>query len=287
MNRKPDAGPAALAVALILALVAGPALADALDRIAERGTIRLGVRESSAPFSYVDADGEAQGLAVALCDRVVESVRARLGLKALAAEVVVVDSTTRFEALADGRVDLHCGPMTQTLARREEIDFSIPYFMDGVGAALRREGVQDVAALAGEPIGALAGTTAVGVAESFGGPGGSPVVAFESHEAGLRALGRGEIDVYFGDQGLLLHQLQVLKTEDRLIPIRVIADQFSYEPYSLAIAAGERRLRLEVDRALSQAFLSQAVFADIEAALGAFEMSEFASFLYVLVALPE
>ena len=278
---------ALLSAGLMLSLAAGPALADALDRIAERGTIRFGVRDASAPFSYVDEAGAAKGLAVALCRRVAESLRARLGLDALDVEFVTVDSKTRFAALADGRVDVHCGPMTQTLSRREAIDFSIPYFMDGVGAALRREGVQDVAALAGEPVGALAGTTAIDVAGSWAAPSGAPIVEFESHEAGLRALGRGEIDVYFGDQGLLLHQLQQLKAEDRLIPIRVIADQFSYEPYSLAMPGGERRLRLEVDRALSQAFLSQAVFADIEASLGAFEMSELAAFLYVLVALPE
>ena len=41
------------------------------------------------------------------------------------------------------------------------------------------------------------------------------------------------------------------------------------------------------DRALSAAFLSQAVFDDIEAEFGAFELSELAAFLYVLVALPE
>lgn len=277
---------ATLAVFAVI-LAAGPALADALDRIAERGTIRLGVRGASAPFSYVDGDGAAKGLAVLLCGRVAESLRGRLGLETLDVEYVTVDSKTRFEALADGRVDVHCGPMTQTLERREAIDFSIPYFMDGVGAALRRDGVQDVAALAGQQVGALAGTTAVAVAASWAAPGGSRVVEFESHEDGLRALGRGEIDVYFGDQGLLLHQLQLLKAEDRLIPIRVPPDQYSYEPYSLAMPGGERRLRLEVDRALSQAFLSQVVFEDIQASLGEFELSELAAFLYVLVALPE
>ena len=198
-----------------------------------------------------------------------------------------MNAETRFSAVEDGLVDVHCGPMTQTLARRERLDFSIPYFMDGIGAALRRDGVQDLSALAGQPVGALAGTTAVAMAAEWGGPGGSPVLRFDSHRAGLEALARGEIDAYFGDQGLLLHQLSVLKREDRLVPIRVLPDQFSYEPYSLAMAAGERRLRLEVDRALSAAFLSQAVFDDIEAELGAFDLSEFASFLYVLVALPE
>lgn len=215
------------------------------------------------------------------------SIGGRLGGASLDVSFVAVTSESRFAAIRDGKVDIHCGPMTQTLSRRETLDFSIPYFMDGVGVALRREGAQDVATLDGAPVGALTGTTAVAVAERWASRGGSPIEMFDRHEDGLRALGRGEIDAYFGDQGLLLHQLGALKREDRAIPIRVTADQFSYEPYSLAMKAGERRLRLEVDRALSAAFLSQEVFADIEAALGEFEMSDFAAFLYVLVALPD
>lgn len=272
---------------LLLALLAPPALADALDRIGETGTIRIGVREAAAPFSYIDADGAPAGLAIALCDRVVDALAARLGRDAIAKDYVTVDTDTRFDALAEGRVDLHCGPMTASLSRRETLDFSIPYFMDGIGAALRRDGVQAVEDLDGQPVGALTDTTAVELAGEVAGAGGSPVVIFESHRAGLEALGRGEIDVYFGDQGLLLHQLDELKREDRAIPIRVIEDQFSYEPYSLAMKGGERRLRLEVDRALSTIYLDGTIFDLIDATFGEFQLSELAAFLYVLVALPE
>ena len=274
---------------MCLALLVAPQIvqADAIDRIKNSETIRLGVRMASAPFSYRNDQGQADGLAVALCRRVAKALKERLELDALAIEYVYVNSNTRFSALKDEVVDLHCGPMTQTLRRRAEIDFSVPYFMDGVSAALRREGVQDVAELNGQPVGALRGTTAVPLARQFAEPVGSEVIEFPSHEKGLRALGRGEIDAYFGDQGLLLYQLSVLKAEDRLIPIAIAPEQFSYEPYSIAMNAGERRLRLEVDRALSQIFLSRVIFNDIEDAFGEFEMSEVAALLYVLVALPE
>lgn len=282
-----NAGFGALLMLAAAGAAGAAANADQLDRIEETGTIRLGVREASAPFSYVDAAGTPAGLAVSLCRRAADAIGKRLGGGPLKVEFVTVDSETRFSAILGGEVDIHCGPMTATLTRRETLDFSIPYFMDGVGVALRRDGAQDVADLAGAPVGALANTTSVEIAAKWAKRGGSELREFVSHEDGLRALGRGEIDAYFGDQGLLLHQLGVLKREDRLIPIRVTQDQFSYEPYSLAMKAGEGRLRLEVDRALSAAFLSQDVFSDIETALGDFEMSDFAAFLYVLVALPE
>ncbi|MEM1277754.1 MAG: amino acid ABC transporter substrate-binding protein [Pseudomonadota bacterium] len=277
----------AVAVLLAFLLPAQLALADALERIVDRETIRLGVRMSSAPFSYKDENGQPAGLAVSLCQRVAQAIKQEYKLKELTIEYVYVNSKSRFSAIDEEVVDMHCGPMTQTLQRRKELDFSIPYFMDGISPALRRDGVQDVAELDGQPVGALKGTTAVPLAQLMAEPVGSKVIAFDSHEQGLRALGRGEIDIYFGDQGLLLYQLSVLKAEDRLIPITVLPEQFSYEPYSIAMKGGERRLRLETDRALSRIFLSRVVFEDIEKAFGTFEMSEVAAFLYVLVALPE
>lgn len=275
-----------LIAGFVVASLSPPALADALDRIESEATIRFGVRAASAPFSFRDETGAAAGLAVALCDRVALALERRMG-QPLAVEYVTVDAASRFTAITGGEVDVHCGPMTATLTRRETLDFSVPYFMDGIGVALRREGPQDVGDLGAGAVGALGGTTSVEVARRWGDPGGSPLVEFASHEDGLRALGRGELDAYFGDQGLLLHQLGVLKREDRLIPIRVMDDQFSYEPYALAMKAGEGRLRLEVDRALSEIFLSQEIFTEVEAALGDFQMSELAAFIYVLVALPD
>lgn len=268
-------------------LAAFPAAADVLEDIAERGTIRLGVRDAAAPFSYTDETGAPSGLAVTLCHRVVASIKTQLDLDKLEIEYVIVDPLTRFVALENGETDLNCGPTTATLARRTEVDFSIPYFMDGIGAALRRDGVQDIEDLKGQPIGALAGTTSVPFAQSIGQEAGSPLIEFADYKAGLTALAEGRVDVFFGDQGLLLYQVGELKQADRLTPIKVIDDQYSFEPYALAMRAGEHKLRIEVDRALSAIYRSQEIFDDIEAALGAFEMSELTALIYALMALPE
>ncbi|MEM9043439.1 MAG: amino acid ABC transporter substrate-binding protein [Pseudomonadota bacterium] len=276
-----------VAALTLTVLVPRSGSADALDLIANREAIRLGVRLASPPFSYKDERGLPAGLAVRLCQRVARILQTKLDLEKLDIEYIFVNSETRFEALLNEEVDLHCGPMTQTLSRRELLDFSIPYFMDGASAALRRDGVQDVAELSGQPVGALQGTTSVTLATRLAEPAGSIVRQFSSHREGLEALGRGEIDIYFGDHGLLLYQLSVLKAEDRLIPITVAPEQFTYEPYSLAMPAGERRLRLETDRALSQIFLSEVIFTDIQEAFGSFDMSDLAKFIYVLVSLPE
>lgn len=275
-------------LAVLSALIGWTANADVLDEISARGEIRFGVRMAAAPFSFIDDQGEASGLAVSLCRRVAKSLSRRLGKPQLATTFVPVDSVSRFTAIATGKVDVHCGPMTASLSRRETLDFSIPYFIDGIGIALRDgsdvDGIED---LSGQTVGALSGTTSVMLAGKIGKSVGSQVQEFPSHRAGLTALAQGEIAIYFGDQGLLLHQVATLKSENPDMQISLTSDQYSYEPYSLSMRTGERRLRLEVDRALSEVYLSQEVFDDIEAALGKFQMSELASILYVMVALPE
>ena len=274
-----------LAGLFALAPVAGHT--DALDEITERGTVRLGVRADAPPFSHLDAEGQPTGLAVALCLRVVRALQQRLELDELTVDYVQVDSRSRFDRLTSRAVDLHCGPMTATLARREIVDFSIPYFMDGVSAALRADGVEDLAQLSGQPIGVLAGTTAVDLAKGYGEVAGSALIEFTSHSDGLMALGDGLIEAYFADQGLLLYQMGRFESTGGSAAIKVLDDQFSYEPYAIAMPLGEHRLRIEVDRALSATFRSDEIFDEIEAAMGPFEMSGLTALIYALVALPE
>ena len=48
-------------------------------------------------------------------------------------------ATDRFDALAQGRIDLLCGAATATLERRRQVAFSIPIFPSGIGALVRED----------------------------------------------------------------------------------------------------------------------------------------------------
>ena len=73
-------------VALALACLAVPLPAHAgptLDRIKASGTIQMGYREDSAPFSYKDRDGRIRGYSVELCEKAAAEIgRAAGALKA-------------------------------------------------------------------------------------------------------------------------------------------------------------------------------------------------------------
>lgn len=280
------AGAGLVAAAICVWIGAAPAAADALDGMRERGTIRLGYRLDAPPFSYRDGEEKPTGLAVALCASLARHIGKALAMPDLAIDWVPVTAQTRFPAVREGRVDLHCGPTTQTIARRETLDFSIPYFIAGAGVVFRKGGAESLSDLHEEPVGVLAGTTteqlAPGLLEKHGAH--SPVVAFPSHVHGLQALQNGEIEAYIGDQSILYYQLGRMAP---LAPLTVSPELYSFEPYALTMARGETGLRILVDQGLSRIYRSGEIYDHIREAMGRVNLSPLTEAVYEVVAIPE
>lgn len=276
----------AITFAAISALLAGQAAADVLERIEDTGVIRLGVRTDAPPFSYVSQLGEPDGLAVSLCRDAAKEIKSQLGLETLKVEYVEVTAATRFEKLASGETDLHCGPTTATLSRRETLDFSIPYFIDGSSVVFRSGYIEVVDDLNGETVGVLAGTTTEGIVGQLSETRilDLTINTYQTHVEGLTALEEGDVAAYFGDQAILRYQLGEMRPA---IPLKFSPNQFSFEPYALTMKRGEARLRLAVDRALSKTFASGAIFTHINASMGEVTLSDLALAVYQVVTLPD
>ena len=274
-----------LAACLALCLTS-PASADALDDILERGIVKLGVRGSAPPFAYLDERGQPAGLAVRLCNRVVQLIAEHQNTK-LGIDYTVLDAKKRFPALINRETDIHCGPASATLTRRETLDFSLIYFVDGAAAAVRPDGdFSTIFETKGGTFGVLAGTTTMGVVQDLVKRNNIDVEikSFDSHGAGLSELAVGEIDVYFGDQAILFFQIEA---QDLIGKVNVVEDVLSFEPYALVMKRGEHRLRLAVDRALSKIYESGLIYQMILQELGDYPLSTEAKTLYLVVGLPE
>ena len=63
---------------------------DTLKKIKETGTITLGYRESSVPFSFLDAQQKPVGLSMDICQAIVEKVKQQLNLPKLEVKEVAV-----------------------------------------------------------------------------------------------------------------------------------------------------------------------------------------------------
>lgn len=270
---------AACAVAFLT--IVSPALAQraqapatTLDRIKAAGRIRLGYRADAQPFAFRDGSGNAAGYSVALCLKVADAIKTRLSLATLGVEWVPVTVADRFTAVQQGQVDLLCGAETVTLARRQDVAFSLPIFPGGIGALLRKDSparLREV--LAGRPpsnpvwrgsagqllqtqtFSVVAGTTAepwlAGKLSEFKLT--AKVAPVAGYDAGVQGVLDRSAHVFFGDRAILLDAAARSPSASKLM---VLDRLFTYEPVALVLARGDEDFRLAVDRALSALYAS-------------------------------
>lgn len=271
-----------LAVAIValpaLSAVGGPdqATAQTLERVKETKALRIGHRADARPFSYVDEAGQPAGYVVDICRAVAAGLRQQLGLSEMKTEFVEVGAGDRFQAVAEGRIDLLCGSSTVTLSRRRIVSFSLPTFITGVSAALRADASSFlkevlsgrrptaaprtlvVEAFRDRIFGVRAGSTAEAWLEKNlrSLAVSASLVKVDDYAMGLEMTARGEIDAFFGDRAILLE----LIVQGQNAGFLDLGERYlTYEPYALALARGDEEFRLAVDRELSGLFGSGAV----------------------------
>ena len=122
-----------LSMVAAASFAAAPALAQeptgTLKKIKDTGTVTLGHRESSVPFSYYDDKQQPVGYAMDLCYRIADAVKKELRLDKLEVKLNPVTSATRIPFITNGTVDLECGSTTNTLERQKQVAFTITHFV--------------------------------------------------------------------------------------------------------------------------------------------------------------
>jgi polar amino acid transport system substrate-binding protein len=126
---------AGFGLGLSLVLGAGVAHADAtLDRIKDRGLVRVGVILSGPPFGWVDPQSRQPA---GFAPDIGAEIARQLGVKA---ELIEVTPPNRVQFLQQGKVDLLIASMQWTEERAQILTFvPTPYDQSG-GAAVARKG---------------------------------------------------------------------------------------------------------------------------------------------------
>lgn len=123
---------AAIAAALIASPVFATELTGTLKKVKESGTITLGHRDASIPFSYFgDNPEQPVGYSHDLQLKVVEALKQQLDLPDLKVRYNLVTSQTRIPLVQNGTVDLECGSTTNNIERQQQVDFSVGIFEVG------------------------------------------------------------------------------------------------------------------------------------------------------------
>jgi glutamate/aspartate transport system substrate-binding protein len=280
---------AAVALTLLLSCpLQAQELQGTLQKIKASGTITIGFREQSVPFSFLGADGKPTGYSIDLCQRVVAGLQQQLGLPKLDVKWVAVTPDTRIPALVLGTIDLECGSTTNTLSRQEQVDFSHMTFVDGSSLLLKKgAGIAGLQDLGAKRIAVIPGTTTEKALREALQKAliTAQIIPVKDHREGLAALEGDTADAYVSDRTILIGLAVTSQDPGKFA---LFEQYLSYEPYGLMVRRGDAPFRLGVNRVLSYLYRSgeiAQIYARWFGKLGA--PSNLLLAMYTLHALPE
>ena len=151
---------AAILAALLVPSAYAEDLTGTLKSIKDTGTITLGYRESSIPFSYLDDNQRPVGFAMDICYKVVDAIKSELKLDKLEVKLNPVTSSTRIPLLANGTIDLECGSTTNNAERQKQVSFTNTHYLTASRFVSKKANKLDmIDDLKGKSVVSTAGTT--------------------------------------------------------------------------------------------------------------------------------
>ncbi|HEX5802286.1 MAG TPA: amino acid ABC transporter substrate-binding protein [Azospira sp.] len=236
-------------LALLLSIaIAGVARAEpVLDRIAKSGVVNIGYRDSSPPFSYLDAEKRPIGYSIDICLRVVEALRQSLH-RPLEVRYVPVTSATRMDAVIKGEVDLECGTTTSTGERRQKVAFTIPTYIATTRLLVKSgSGIGSINDLAGKTVVTTRGTTAEKLFREADTRRTlrAKLVEAKDHAESFSVLQAGGADAFIMDDVLLYSLRAASGTPERF---EVTREPLNIEPLAIMFAKDNPGFKQLVDR---------------------------------------
>ncbi|MDN5000610.1 amino acid ABC transporter substrate-binding protein [Bradyrhizobium sp. GCM10027634] len=224
-------------------------LSPTLSAIKNSHTVRLGYRESSPPFSFLDQANRPIGYSLELCEAIVEEIGVEVDDPNLKIDYVKVTSDDRIDAVLQNKIDLECGSTTANSERGKRVAFSPLMFVAGTKLMVpKASSVQSLTDLKGKTIVVTKGTTneqAIQAADKKLSLGLTIAVGAD-HDQSYQMLVDGKADAFATDDILLSGLIVRHKAQDKF---RVTGDYLSYDPYGIMFRKGEPQLSAVVDRA--------------------------------------
>lgn len=244
-----------VAVALLSPNLASAQGAGTIDKIKQSGTITIGHRETSTPFSFIDENRKVSGYAVELCERVVDSLKKQLSLPNLQIKYLPVNPQTRIPLLTNGTVDMECGITTVTLGRQQQVDFSNAFYLTGTRIAVKKgSSIREVEDLGGKTVGFAQGTTDERIVRELAAKRGIQnvrTVNFKDQAEGILALETDRVDAFVADDIVLFSLIAKSRNKEQLA---VVGRFLGFAPYGIMMRRNDPDFRLAVNRALAEIF---------------------------------
>ena len=249
--------PLLIAALIVAGAVCGTASAqDTLKKIKDTGTITLGHRDTSIPFSYYDDKQQVVGYAMDICLKVVDAIKAELKMPKIDVKLNPVTSATRIPLMANGTIDLECGSTTNNLERQKQVWFATTHFVTANRFVSKKSSnLKTVNDLKGKTVVSTSGTTNIKQATEINVDKklGMSIIAAKDHAESFLTVETGRAVAFFMDDILLYSLVANSKNPSEWV---ISADALSVEPYGIMMRKDDAAFKKVVNGAINRLYKS-------------------------------
>jgi glutamate/aspartate transport system substrate-binding protein len=226
-------------------------LTGTLAKINGSGTIAIGYREASFPFSYLGPGNQPMGYSIDLCQAIVDEIGREID-KSIKVSYIAMTPETRMQAVVSGKVDLECGSTTNNAERQKQVAFSPIMFVTGTKLMVKRTSpIKSYRDLKGKVVVVTAGTTNEQALKRLNEKFqlGANIISARDHEESYSLVVDGKADAFATDDILLYGLIAHHNAQRDLI---VVGDFLSYDPYGIMFRKDDPQLNDVVVRTFQQ-----------------------------------
>ena len=249
--------PAAIMLAAIVLMTTAAAaqiggsegLSATLANIKRTHVVRLGYRESSPPFSFLDQANRPIGYSLELCQAIVDEIGVEVDEADLRIQYIKVTSDDRIPAVTQNKIDLECGSTTANAERAKLVAFSPLMFVAGTKLMVpKASAISAPKDLQGKTVVVTKATTNEQAMHALDKKLalGMSIITADDHEQSYQKLVDGKADAFATDDILLYALIARHKAQNSF---RVIGDYLSYDPYGIMFRKGDPQMAAVVERA--------------------------------------
>ena len=216
-------------------------LNDTLAKAASSGVVTMGVREASAPLSYLLGNSKYAGYHVELCERILGQLLPNVRI-----QYQPVTSQNRIPLVQNGTVDIECGSTSNTAARKQQVAFALTtYITEARFAVKAASGIEKAEQLRGKTIVTTTGTTLVQRLRKLERQGlAFNVVYGKDHADSFLLLESGRADAFAMDDNTLAGNIASAKNPK---DFRIVGDPLGVEPIAIMLRKDDPRFKAAVD----------------------------------------
>lgn len=253
--------PLLLSAAIVTAIISPPSMAaeltGTLKKIKESGTITVGHRDSSIPFSYIaDASGMPIGYSQDIQLRIVESIKKELGIPNLKVNYNLITAQNRIPLVQNGTVDLECGSTTNNAERAQQVAFSVGIFEASTRLLSKKNSAyQDFEDLKGKNVVTTAGGTSERLLKVMNADKqmGMNIISGKDIGESFQMLETGRAVAFMQDDALLAGERAKARNPGEWA---VTGTAQSQDMYSCMMRKGDEPFKKVVDDAIKTIFAS-------------------------------